>query len=232
VIDLESVLVVDDSKLLREVLRTVLGPHCRRVETAASCEEARQVLTRESFDLMLLDIVLPDGSGFDLLEEQQESGAARCIIMMTSTATPEGEQEARRAGARAYLAKPVSIGDIDRVLSDRDGSRQDQRLEIRAVVRLLDAGACPVISWHLRDLAASGAFVETKGPVPLGARLELEILNGLQPIRLQAHVVRVQEPSWLYPGGVGIRFDALSEEAGLELGALIEELERQDGAGR
>lgn len=233
-IDLDSALVVDDSKLLREVLRTVLGPHCRRVEAAGSCEEARQALAGASFDLQLLDVVLPDGSGFDLVEEQTLSGGAGCIVLMTATATPEGEQEAHLAGARGYLPKPVSITDIDRVLGGVESRRQDRRRATRAAVRLLDtrSGATPVISWHLRDLGLGGAFVETQGPLPLGARLELEILNGVQPIRLQAHVVRVQLPSWLYPGGAGVRFDRVSDEARQELQALVEELELQERAGR
>ena len=77
-----------------------------------------------------------------------------------------------------------------------------------------DQGALRQLVWYLRDVSASGAFLEADSPLPLGTRLELEL--ELEPrsraIGVTAEVVRNQEPSWRTGAGVGVRFVALGSE--------------------
>jgi hypothetical protein len=63
-----------------------------------------------------------------------------------------------------------------------------------------------LLSWDLYDISTSGAFIETRGPLPVGSELHLEIIFGKESVRALARVVRVQEPSWMHVGGVGIVF--------------------------
>ena len=97
---------------------------------------------------------------------------------------------------------------------------RDERVSLRARVQLVEANGERLFSWRVRNLSASGAFIETRGPLPVGEQLELEIQSGSQRYRVRAEVVRLQEPSWLSPGGVGVRF----EDEGAEQRAVLESL--------
>lgn len=68
-----------------------------------------------------------------------------------------------------------------------------------------------------------GGLFETRGPLPIGSKLEFEILLGGMTIRAAGTVVRVQEPSWAGVGGVGVRFDWIDEESR----SLLEEFIRK-----
>ena len=63
-----------------------------------------------------------------------------------------------------------------------------------------------MLSWDLYDVSTTGAFIETRGPLPVGAELLLEIIFGKESVRCTARVVRVQEPCWMHVGGVGVVF--------------------------
>jgi HPt (histidine-containing phosphotransfer) domain-containing protein len=75
--------------------------------------------------------------------------------------------------------------------------------------------------WDVYNLDPHGAFLETKGPLPVGEELDLLLEVGGRRARVRAHVARVQEPSWLNVGGVGIRFVDISESARSALDSAI-----------
>jgi hypothetical protein len=89
-------------------------------------------------------------------------------------------------------------------------------------VRILDdrSGESALLSCMLRDVSRTGALLETNGPLPLGARLEMEIRFNQTRGRARGTVVRVQKPSWLSVGGVAVRFESMN--AGLA--AALDEL--------
>jgi hypothetical protein len=65
------------------------------------------------------------------------------------------------------------------------------------------------MEWEIGNLSVSGAFLETPGPVPLGTQLNLILQLEAEEVPVQARVVRVQDPGWYQPGGVGVEFEAL-----------------------
>ena len=102
-------LVVDDEPHIGLVLRPYLEQLGYRVSFARSLTEARAAVTASTFDGMLLDLHLPDGSGLDFLRDlRAKDGTARLPILVL---TAEGEErvlrEARRLGA-ALVTKPFS----------------------------------------------------------------------------------------------------------------------------
>jgi Tfp pilus assembly protein PilZ len=77
------------------------------------------------------------------------------------------------------------------------------------------------MAWDVYNLSIEGAFLETKGPLPVGEELELLLQLAGGKVRVRARVVRVQEPSWLNIAGVGVAFVEPSEEAEALIAAAI-----------
>jgi CheY-like chemotaxis protein len=227
--DLDSVLIVDRSKVMQHALQTVLRPHALDRHTATSCGEAIKHLELDSrISLILCDHRLPDGNGFDMLEYTAAHTPSVHVVLMATHYNCDEHERATAAGALAYLAKPVSLGRLARAWNGRGHEAPEERswrAQFRRSVRLVDStsGDTKLLSWIVDDMSVSGAFIKTDGPFPVGEVLELEIDSDVAPIRVRAVVVRVQEPSWLYPGGIGVRFEELDEQLRDSLHATIHE---------
>ena len=96
------VLVVDDDDGIRELVRTVLDIEGHRVCVASSVAQARWQLANGPFDLVVTDLRLADGSGFDLLDDLQETA----VVVMSGTDSTEPLLRAFRLGADDYVTKP------------------------------------------------------------------------------------------------------------------------------
>jgi CheY-like chemotaxis protein len=209
-----SILVVDASPIARETLRTLLIPHCRRVVTATNAAEALQALDRDdTLGLVLCDAVLPDQQAFALLRHARALPARKPeVVLISPWWIPADAQRAEDEGALGYLVRPLSLRDIARLWKLRGMKAQGlpPRTERRplAKVWLLDPTerGRTLLSWDLYDVSTTGAFIETRGPLLIGSELHLEIIFGKESVRAKARVVRVQEPSWMHVGGVGVVF--------------------------
>ncbi len=103
---MKNVLVVDDDRVTRHLLRTVLEQGGYRITTAASGEEALEE-ARKGPDLILLDVWLPGMSGLEVLERLRGEGLRPRVVVMTSDDTPETMLQALRGQALRYVAKPI-----------------------------------------------------------------------------------------------------------------------------
>jgi len=102
------ILVVDDELGVREGCRRVLEPAGYVVEVAASGREALRLIQEQPFDLVLLDVVMPDIRGIDLLEPIHARDPDIVCIIITGFATVELAVQAIKAGAYNFLSKPFS----------------------------------------------------------------------------------------------------------------------------
>jgi DNA-binding response OmpR family regulator len=102
------VLIVEDDQLLSLGNCRALEPEGYEVLTAYTLAQAREQLSCSDPDVILLDVKLPDGSGFDFCREIRETTGAY-IIFLTSVTEPSGELEGLRAGGNDYLRKPYGI---------------------------------------------------------------------------------------------------------------------------
>jgi two-component system, NtrC family, nitrogen regulation response regulator NtrX len=111
------ILVVDDENDIRELVRDILSEEGYAVETAGNAAEARTACTRQSPDLVLLDIWMPDTDGISLLREwQQSQGLTAPVVMMSGHGTVETAVEATRLGAVDYVEKPLSLAKLLRTV--------------------------------------------------------------------------------------------------------------------
>ncbi|MDZ4096923.1 MAG: sigma-54 dependent transcriptional regulator [Paracoccaceae bacterium] len=107
-----SILVVDDEPGMRNFLMRTLGPRCKRIEEAASAEEASRRLDAQHFDLVVLDNVMPGQSGLDWLSDQRRVGFFAEAILMTAYADLDTAIHALRVGAADFVLKPFRSNQI------------------------------------------------------------------------------------------------------------------------
>jgi two-component system response regulator PilR (NtrC family) len=107
-----DVLIVDDEASLSDFLSIVFEEEGWRVETAGSLAAARSAHAKHEPDLILCDLMLPDGSGIDLLREVKASSPSVAVIMITAHTSTKSAVEALKAGAFDYIAKPFDIDEL------------------------------------------------------------------------------------------------------------------------
>jgi heterodisulfide reductase subunit A len=100
------ILVVDDELIVRESLKEWLAEEGFAVDTAASGPEALDQLFQQTYQLMLLDLKMPEMDGVEVLQKAIEEIPDLDVVMMTAYATVETAVEAMKIGARDYLVKP------------------------------------------------------------------------------------------------------------------------------
>ncbi|MEM7349552.1 MAG: sigma-54 dependent transcriptional regulator [Acidobacteriota bacterium] len=105
-------LVVDDEESLADFLRLLFEKEGYDVRTANSVEEARGQLGERTFDLVLCDILMPDGNGLELLKEIKEKRPTTAVIMMTAYASNQSAIEAMKLGAYNYISKPFNVEEL------------------------------------------------------------------------------------------------------------------------
>ncbi len=106
--DKPRILVIDDEMGIREGCRRVLEPAGYLVETAASGQEGLRHVQEGNFDLVLLDVMMPDIRGVDLIEPIHEKDPETVCIIITGYATVELAVQAIKAGAYDFLSKPFT----------------------------------------------------------------------------------------------------------------------------
>ena len=110
---IEKTIILEDDSILRKNLESQLRRRRYDVASAGTVAEAQELLGRDTFDLMFVDVRLPDGEGTDLLRDVQMRPQRPLVIMMTGFATVESAVECMKAGAFDYLIKPFSSDQID-----------------------------------------------------------------------------------------------------------------------
>ena len=110
-------LVVDDSRTARLILKKVLPPELLTDLTEASGgAEAIARCTAESFDLMFLDLTMPEVDGYQVLKTLQETGRTPPTIVVSADIQPLAQQRVKQLGAMAFVKKSLSQTDLASVL--------------------------------------------------------------------------------------------------------------------
>jgi DNA-binding NtrC family response regulator len=127
------ILIVDDEEVLRDVLDVLLRREGFETLTAASGEEALNVLESEDVDLVVLDVMLPGISGIDTLRAIRISNPALPVIVITAFSSIDGAIEAMKYGAFHYIPKPFKneevILTVNKALEQRRLSHENERLK-------------------------------------------------------------------------------------------------------
>jgi DNA-binding NtrC family response regulator len=120
----QTILLIEDNLPLARTYESYLTQANYNVTPATTASEATQYLTDSEFDIILLDILLPDGSGLDLLKKLMDKGCNSSIIMITADASIDQAIESMRVGAQDYLVKPFSADRLRTTISQVLDRRQ------------------------------------------------------------------------------------------------------------
>jgi DNA-binding response OmpR family regulator len=127
------ILVVDDDPRLARAVRRGLEAEGYAVDTAEDAVQGGWLATENEYDAMVLDVMLPGGSGTDLCRELRAAGNWAPILILTAKNAPDDEVRALDSGADDFLAKPFAFGVLVariRALARRPGDRRASVLRV------------------------------------------------------------------------------------------------------
>ena len=182
-----TVLIVDDEANIIGSLRGALGREGYQVEGAASLAQARARL-REAFDIVLLDVWLPDGSGLDLLAEITAAAPDTVVVMMSGHGTIEAAVQATRLGAWDFLEKPLALERLLVLLRNASATRalESENRRLREPWMLPIVGRSAAIRNLLESIQRAGpstARVLIQGEHGTGKELVARALHASSPRR-------------------------------------------------
>jgi len=187
-----NVLIVEDEKSQREMLRGFLAKEGHAVEEAENGEKALSAVKAGQFDLLLLDYKMPGMNGLDVLEEVKRISPDIDVIMMTAFGTIETAVKAMKTGAVDYITKPVDLEDlllhIDRLSERRTLIRENeilrQELKDKGVTTDQIIFGSPKMESLINmagRIASSRATVLIQGESGTGKELMARLVHSLSP---------------------------------------------------
>jgi DNA-binding NtrC family response regulator len=111
-----KILMIEDDTALQTAFSQYLEGVDYRVKTAGSLAEGKILFSLESFDVVLLDLNLPDGNGLDLIPDMRQSHGGLSIVVITGSGAVGHAVEAMRRGADHFLTKPVDLTELDMLM--------------------------------------------------------------------------------------------------------------------
>jgi PAS domain S-box-containing protein len=109
---MKTVLIVDDDALIRQIAKDILDGENYRVFTSKDTHEGLNILRKEKIDAILLDVAMPEESGFEMIPKINEISADFAIIIMTAFASTDSAIEAIRMGADDFIRKPLKAEEL------------------------------------------------------------------------------------------------------------------------
>jgi CheY-like chemotaxis protein len=116
-----SILLVEDHEATRAALEQLLVRRHFKVSSAGSLAEARALVSKKAFDLMISDIGLPDGNGFDLMTELNQSSQLKGVAL-TGYGMENDIARSQAAGFVAHLVKPVTVQALEKAIATALGT--------------------------------------------------------------------------------------------------------------
>lgn len=166
------ILVIEDDEILRDAVEAGLSLAGFTVDAVDSLEDARSAAANWTYDAVILDLTLPDGSGLDLLGEWRTAGSSTPVLLLTARNATQDRIIGLDGGADDYLGKPFDLDEL--------------AARVRAIVRRGHGRAAPGILVDDVSLnPASREVLKAGQPISLSRR-EFTVLQALmeQPGRL------------------------------------------------
>lgn len=180
-----AILLIDDHEATRETISEVLEDAGHAVTIAENRARACAALHERAFDLVLSDLMLPDGSGMDILEESKRLHPTTPVVMITGHGSIENAVEATRLGAYEYLTKPVDLNKLRVIVNNAlHLVTLERRVEHAGALDAI-VGTSPAITQVkelIRQIAHTDVTVLIQGESGTGKEL---VANALQALSLR-----------------------------------------------
>lgn len=171
-------LLVEDTADLAEAIAIRLGRRGIACDTAASVAAAREFLAVQAYDVLVLDINLPDGTGTELLRGLRSGGDRTPVLMLTAQFSVDDRVSALNLGADDYLVKPFDQRELEariQALYRRDQSHKGEDIVLNALCFNPTAQTVTVdgrpVQVTRREIALLGLLVRNRGKVMSKERL-------------------------------------------------------------
>ncbi|MHA6264674.1 response regulator [Arenibacterium sp. CAU 1754] len=171
-------LLVEDTSDMAEAIAIRLGRSGIACDVAATLDEARGFLDVQAYDVIVLDINLPDGLGTDLLRDLRAAGTRTPVLMLTAQFSVDDRVSALNLGADDYLVKPFDQRELEariQALYRRDQAQKGEDISLRDLTFNPTAQLVTVAGQPLpvtrRELALLGLLIHNRGKVMSKERL-------------------------------------------------------------
>ena len=187
-----AVLVVDDEEQVRTFLAELLGSSGYQVRCASSGSQALEMLSGGSFDVVLMDVMMPELSGLEVLRRYRASGGNAPVIVLSALSGAEDAMRAMKLGASDYLSKPFNHEELEDAMSRALGSRVPARQpvasapQVNAVAAQGDGNERILIS-HSPSMRRVRALVERIADTDVPVLLLGESGTGKEVIAREIH---------------------------------------------
>lgn len=187
-----TILILDDEPVIRDVLRTVLGKHGYKIREAATGAEGLEQMARGNVDLLLLDLMLPDRPGMEILVEVRSRYPEVPVVVVTAYSSVESAIAAMREGAFHYLPKPFRNEEVVHVVRQALEKRRlvaenralkEKLGESQGALRELVGRSAPMERTYeiIRQAADSRSTILVVGESGTGKELVARALHRLSP---------------------------------------------------
>lgn len=152
-----KILIVDDEKVIRDILIDFLGAEGYDIASAGDGEEALDILERRSFDVVLTDLKMPGMSGIDLLLEMKTRGIRVCTIIMTGFGTVESAVESIKRGAFDYIQKPFKMRDVEAVVERglKQFRLEQENIQLKEIMNLYNISEAMNSTLSLKEILSN-----------------------------------------------------------------------------
>ena len=192
-----NILVVDDELGIRDLLSEILNDEGHSVDLAENATQARSARQASSYDLVLLDIWMPDTDGVSLLKEWAMAGTLTMpVIMMSGHATIDTAVEATRIGAFSFLEKPITLQKLLKAVEQGLARSIPSAAQAAAVPATAEALQSPEMVASGNGAAPFAAAVSVADQLPLshqGFNLDRplrEARDGFEKAYFEFHLAR------------------------------------------
>jgi DNA-binding response OmpR family regulator len=194
------ILVVEDDPVLSDGLRAGLGMFGATLDVVETCADGRAALASSEFDALVLDLMLPDGSGLDLLTHIRERGDRTPVLLLTALDEIADRIKGLDAGADDYLGKPFDLDELRarlRAISRRQNGRASPLLSCNGIV--VDPASMSAVahgqkvSLSRREFAVLQALMERPGVLRSKDALEARLYGWQEEVESNTVEVHIHK---------------------------------------